>query len=38
MSNTTTKTKKEQIVLSEEIIAQQLGECYVPLESEYNEA
>ena len=38
MSNTTTKTKKEQIVLSEEIIAQQLGECYVSLESEDKEA
>ena len=38
MSNTTTKTKRDQIVLSEEIIAQQLGECYVPLESEDKEA
>ena len=31
MSNTTTKTKKEQIVLSEEIIAQQLGGMLCPL-------
>ena len=38
MSNTTTKTKTDQIVLTEEMIAQQLGDCYVPLESEDKEA